>query len=423
MNIVDILKDCHGNFNELDKVNISNWDNFNNMDWSYCDFAEYLKMNELDVDNVYLDKKSIISPFWYIDFDFGVYIELYDLKKDTLEGLKVIDRIKVISVEQKKKLKYGQYALFYLYIPKKFKISDFNKRYKDINDDIVFEVFKDIYISTDFGFSNCDEEIIQYVFSKAYKYSDDTDEITVYRGEGSESVSLELSHSWTKSYSTALFFAARYSYDDCKIYSAKIKKCDIIDFIDDRDEAEVLCNYKDLKDIVELKAIKATEDNIYSLIYSYRKDYEKYIRIIRNDWFNDALFEHNIGHTKRVLFYSLILSNELNLTKEETKILVQCAMLHDIGRTNNDVDDSHGEKSIDKINELNLNPLKLNIFQSEICRQIIINHSIKDDLGIENLKKVFKDENVIKLYKIFKDADALDRVRIKDLDINYLRLH
>jgi len=31
--------------------------------------------------------------------------------------------------------------------------------------------------------------------------------------------------------------------------------------------------------------------------------------------------------------------------------------------------------------------------------------------------------NIIKLYKVFKDADALDRVRIKDLDINYLRLY
>lgn len=421
MNIVDILKDCHGNFNELEQVNSFSWDDFNGLDWSYNDFTEYLKMNELNIENVYTDKKSIMSPFWYIDFDFGVYVELYNLKKEILESLRVIDKIKVISNEQKKLLKNNSYELFYFYVPKKFRLSDFNKRHKYISDELVFEVFKDIYISIDFGFSNCDEEMIQYVFSKAPKYSNDTDEITVYRGEGSESVSLELSHSWTTKYPTALFFAARYSYNDCKIYSAKIRKCDIIDFITDRNEEEVLCNYKDLKDVKELEAIKATDEKIYSLICSYKKDYQKYIRMIDNNWFNDALFEHSIGHIRRVLFYSLILSNDLNLTKEGTKILIQCAMLHDIGRTDDDIDDNHGKKSVDKINELNLNPLKLNASQLKIFKQIIANHSFRDDLGIKNLKREFKDENVIKLYKVFKDADALDRVRIKDLDINYLR--
>ena len=36
---------------------------------------------------------------------------------------------------------------------------------------------------------------------------------------------------------------------------------------------------------------------------------------------------------------------------------------------------------------------------------------------------LFNDKNVIKLYKIFKDLDALDRVRFKgaDLNVKYFR--
>ena len=52
------------------------------------------------------------------------------------------------------------------------------------------------------------------------------------------------------------------------------------------------------------------------------------------------------------------------------------------------------------------------------------NHCIDDKKGLANLEKCpIEDKNrAIRLYQILKDTDGLDRVRLGDLDINYLRL-
>lgn len=58
---------------------------------------------------------------------------------------------------------------------------------------------------------------------------------------------------------------------------------------------------------------------------------------------------HDAEHTLRVLFDVLLLIQiqKIKLTQEETCQLCDAIIYHDIGRTNDDVDDSHGKASRD----------------------------------------------------------------------------
>lgn len=117
-----------------------------------------------------------------------------------------------------------------------------------------------------------------------YKFPDD--HITIYRGEhglsdtkiGREhtaSKCVERGISWTYEPSVAGFFAVRTQSDDCRVYSAKVHKKDVLLISDNRTEAEVIikpiCLGTKLTDLKE----KVIDSNISVMkkYYAYR-DFE-----------------------------------------------------------------------------------------------------------------------------------------------------
>jgi len=114
--------------------------------------------------------------------------------------------------------------------------------------------------------------------------------------------------------------------------------------------------------------------------------------------------DHSLIHSAKVCLFVVLLGRKLNLTEEEQLSLMVAAIFHDIGRVNNSNDNSHGDKSIEKIKEYGF------VFTEKVNK--IISLYCKGD-------RKTKDT----LIKIFKDADALDRVRTNDLDINLLRFN
>ena len=64
-------------------------------------------------------------------------------------------------------------------------------------------------------------------------------EIIKNRGEGDKSTSYTEAYSWTISKEIADFFAHRFDSDGI-IYKAKVRQQDILDYINDRNEQEIL---------------------------------------------------------------------------------------------------------------------------------------------------------------------------------------
>lgn len=122
---------------------------------------------------------------------------------------------------------------------------------------------------------------------------------------------------------------------------------------------------------------------------------------------------HGIYHSEKVLFWSFLLARDNHLSKAEEKILLDASKYHDIGRTN-DIDDTiHGRVSALKILSIVDSP----IYEKEenrnlLCAMVEL-HSLDDKMESKMIEKYHLQGNTrfSVLWRILKDADALDRIR------------
>ena len=131
---------------------------------------------------------------------------------------------------------------------------------------------------------------------------------------------------------------------------------------------------------------------------------------------------HGVEHAKRVLLLEQELASLEHLSEDQLEIIELCAIFHDIGRINDFEDYSHGELSIQKLQQYNFFGLEQQ--HRRKVEYIIKNHCITDQIAYNNvLEYGFEDsDTAIYMLKYFKDCDNLDRFRIFDFDESYLRL-
>jgi hypothetical protein len=295
----------------------------------------------------------------------------------------------------------------------------------------LYVLFLDLYRTSDFGFSSLSENGLQKVFAgKSQKQKQDTekklsslpDVVTIYRGEGSKSTPYEKSFSWTTSYKAACFFACRIpSLENSRIITAHVSKCDIIEYFPNDEEKEVLVPPAAVKDrkVDTLYGINALTDEIQAFYPLYQR-YRSRISTLYDAYGRANDEEHDAEHTLRVLLDALLLVQVqgIALTKKESHQLCDAILYHDIGRTNDDVDDSHGAKSRDIYYDAASDRNPATAFLIEY-------HCLDDRKALADLKasNIRDKERVWLLYTILKDADALDRVRfgMRAVDPKYFR--
>ncbi len=139
--------------------------------------------------------------------------------------------------------------------------------------------------------------------------------------------------------------------------------------------------------------------------------------ILRQEDFDIVSSLHGIRHTCRVMCHSLILGDRLK-TVRETKLALCAAFIHDMARQHDGRCHRHGAWAAER--KL---PLFRDLFLSvgvapQDLREIAVsvsNHSLPEELP--------KDHPCYVTTAILKDADALDRVRLGEtnLDLNFLR--
>lgn len=393
----------------------------------------------IDTQHIYFtDSIKGLSPYYY--YDFPLLIEIPAMDEQMIEFLQVPRRIQEGITYFNKKMSNQKYREILFAVDGKIRFLALHKLFPLISDEEKYELFCAVYTQEDYGFDTFSPQLIEEAFShQTEAYRKDVlqeldsvcpdDELIIYRGMGEKSTSPEKAYSWTLSFKVALFFANRFN-DNGEIVAAKIKKTDVIDYITGRNEEEIICRYENLYEIQPFNMVKTSEemkrlDENYSIY-----EYHRYVNAFDKNLFFNPDGIHGMMHMKRVLLHVLSLATEFQLDDVEQEILVAAALYHDIGRTHDGRDDFHGEKSWDKLNSPNvLNQLneQFEFYDEElhVLRFIIENHCLTDITVWEKLKSTdfpgYSQEKVKELTEIFKDADGLDRVRLGDLNIDYLR--
>lgn len=128
---------------------------------------------------------------------------------------------------------------------------------------------------------------------------------------------------------------------------------------------------------------------------------------------------HTKYHCARVLLFTLKIAAEYGLDNEDTDVLAWAAVFHDSRRQDDWLDVGHGQRAAEHYRDF---CGKNGIMADERVYRIMAYHDRDDTLGISQMEESSL-KNAVLLYRIFKDADALDRFRIAPdaLDIKFLR--
>ena len=114
---------------------------------------------------------------------------------------------------------------------------------------------------------------------------------------------------------------------------------------------------------------------------------------------------HGIGHETRVLILAELLAEAANVSSDERLVLRWAAITHDTQREDDGIDARHGERAAAWVLEKFTDPT----IDWHRVGQLLTAHVPPDNGSLPLLAK------------LFKDADALDRVRLGDLDPRRLR--
>lgn len=159
--------------------------------------------------------------------------------------------------------------------------------------------------------------------------------------------------------------------------------------------------------------------NLYNEIKNIKKEF-----LYKSD-------THGISHNIKTLIFGSLIGKSKNLNSNEMKIIKDACKYHDIGRNNDLIDDTHGLRSSNMIDNVIIDdPFYNDKNNLNMLKAIMEIHSIDDKENEVSLATKYNInlEEFRKLYSILKDADALDRTRlsvnipfISDLNPKYLR--
>lgn len=136
----------------------------------------------------------------------------------------------------------------------------------------------------------------------------------------------------------------------------------------------------------------------------------------------DVLYQssmHGVGHIRRVMLFGALIAMMSGFDPADTQLLLLGCAYHDTGRIDDSLDDAHGARSAARAARITgATGQDLAVLQAMMCA-----HSISDRKRTQALTHFAVQDTMRanRLTDALKDADALDRVRIDDLDVRYLR--
>ena len=134
--------------------------------------------------------------------------------------------------------------------------------------------------------------------------------------------------------------------------------------------------------------------------------------VVRPEWFARPFSLHGVRHTQRVHIHARRLASELGWNDADAELALTAALWHDIGRTDDGWDPGHGEESARRARKEQLLDV-LSPADAALVVFAIRLHCLPDELGEEEARRLAEQERALRILWLLKDADALDRVRLR----------
>lgn len=208
-----------------------------------------LKKHNIDATKI-IKNDNFLYKYTYIDMGGLLIFDLIDIEENYFEQMKIAHIIQTRKSYIEKALKMKDFSKILFLMEKPYRLEVYKRIFEAIPNEDKYKIFIDLYVNAEYGFNNISKiflnEILKY--KPKIDLSDLDDEIVIYRGEGLKSTKKENALSWTTDIKVAKFFANRFNSNG-KIYKGKVKKENIIDFLRDRSESEILVQYKYIYDV------------------------------------------------------------------------------------------------------------------------------------------------------------------------------
>lgn len=140
---------------------------------------------------------------------------------------------------------------------------------------------------------------------------------------------------------------------------------------------------------------------------------------LNQDHFEHYSTLHGVMHTYRVMIHVLQLAKAHKYSEQETLAALCAAFIHDMSRRHDNYCQHHGEWAVKE---------KFPIFEKDFANaglETDFFESVKTAVHYHSLpQELEKNHRDYRVVSLLKDADALDRIRLgeDDLDTSYLRL-
>ena len=401
------------------------------------ELAQTLDQWGLSLQHVVHDPTRMYFSTYYADYESGLYGEIY-LQRSTLSGdAPIFKQVDALGGSIPDELVNQEWRSYYIKcVPLPLLLYDFQRRYRDIPDEEVFSVWHGIYKRIDFSNGMWSSEVLDYVFDRAPVPTlpplEADGRITIYRGMGTLSATPEQAISWSTHPGNALWFAI-HTGRGTRLTTARILPEQIVAYFPSyQKENEVIVRPGTVLEYRDEDMIPAVEERFIPMLADVLPEYIQFGRQAQKlGYEEEVLFQlHGLKHILRVLLLTLLYIRKSGdpLTDVERQILIYFSLLHDIGRDNDERDESHGDNSVRIIHtrRLRINGLTMPKKGYRVAELLIQQHCRDDSAGEAAILAApgltrRERERTIHLYHICKDMDGLDRVRFNGLDYRMLR--
>lgn len=266
--------------------------------------------------------------------------------------------------------------------------------------------------------------------------------IPVFRGTNTKSTRLDAAYSWTLSLSNAIRYANRFKDGQGQLYQGFVYGADVIEFLNLRGEQEVLVFPEHVHDLELIPQKNAARELQNLQEANLIKEFAYYRNTYINRYAYDTPKMYGKQHAQRVLMNCLLLGHKLGLNARERALLAHTAMVHDVARQ----EENHGYAATGYLSHrvgAGHAPVIIDCQQANGKTEYVVKEFNQSEWLVliwlidshdKSRQHAFQqfallspnlpdnEMDCFQLYQIFRDADAMDRIRFGDFDRNYLEL-